>query len=175
VLRIANGRVYDPANGVDGEIRDVCIADGRIVSDVPLEARRIDARGLVVMPGGVDIHCHIAGPKVNLARKLEPEDHRHDVHPRTAFTRSGVGGTVPSTFATGYRYAQLGYTTAMQAAVPPIGARTRWRNSTTRHHRQGYVLMGNNVLLSSCWSRAGSDLRNALAWWFRLQGAPRSS
>ena len=46
MLRIANGRVYDPANGVDGEIRDVCIADGRIVGDVPPEAQRIDARGL---------------------------------------------------------------------------------------------------------------------------------
>ena len=48
--------------------------------------------GMVVMPGGVDIHCHIAGPKVNLARKLQPEDHRHDVHPRTRHTRSGVSG-----------------------------------------------------------------------------------
>ena len=114
MLRIANGRVYDPANGVDGEVRDVCVAGGKIVSDVAPEAKRIDARGLVVMPGGVDIHCHIAGPKVNLARKLQPEDHRTDVHPRTAATRSGVGGTVPSTFATGYRYAMLGYTTAME-------------------------------------------------------------
>ena len=36
----------------------------------PTHAPRIDARGMVVMPGGVDIHAHIAGPKVNLARKL---------------------------------------------------------------------------------------------------------
>ena len=107
MLRIVNGRVHDPANGVEGEVRDICIADGKIVADVPPEARRLDASGLVVMPGGVDIHCHIAGPKVNLARKLQPEDHRHDVHPRTAFTRSGTGGTVPSTFTTGYRYATL--------------------------------------------------------------------
>ena len=31
------------------------------------------------MPGGVDIHCHIAGSKVNAARQLRPEDHRDDV------------------------------------------------------------------------------------------------
>ncbi|HWS63214.1 MAG TPA: amidohydrolase family protein, partial [Steroidobacteraceae bacterium] len=107
MLRIVNGRVYDPANGVDGEVRDVCIADGRIVADVAPEAGRIDARGMAVMPGGVDMHCHIAGSKVNLARKLQPEDHRDDVLARTAVTRSGVGGTVPSTFTTGYRYAML--------------------------------------------------------------------
>ena len=92
-LRIVNGRVYDPINGVDGAVREICIEDGKVVASVPAEARRIDAEGMVVMPGGVDIHCHIAGPKVNLARKVQPEDHRHDVHPRTAVTRSGTGGT----------------------------------------------------------------------------------
>ncbi|MCI0399974.1 MAG: amidohydrolase family protein, partial [Gammaproteobacteria bacterium] len=122
MLRVVNGRVYDPANDVDGKVRDICVQDGKIVESVPEEAKRIDAQGMVVMPGGVDIHCHIAGPKVNLARKLQPEDHRHDVHPGTPFTRSGTGGVVPSTFATGYRYTALGYTTAMEAAVPPIGA-----------------------------------------------------
>ena len=75
-LRIAGGRVYDPANGVAGEVRDVCLSDGKVVEDVPAHAPRIDARGMVVMPGGVDIHAHIAGPKVNAARRLTPEEHR---------------------------------------------------------------------------------------------------
>ena len=75
-LRIAGGRVYDPANGVAGEVRDVCLSDGKVVDDVPAHAARIDARGMVVMPGGVDIHAHIAGPKVNAARRLAPEEHR---------------------------------------------------------------------------------------------------
>ena len=35
MLRIAGGRVYDPANGIAGEVRDVCVQDGRIVADVP--------------------------------------------------------------------------------------------------------------------------------------------
>lgn len=167
MLRIANGRVYDPANGVDGEVRDVCIAEGKIVADVPADAKRIDAGGLVVMPGGVDIHCHIAGPKVNLARKLQPEDHRHDVHPRTAHTRSGVGGTVPSTFTTGYRYALLGYTTAMEAAVPPIGARHTLEelHDTPVIDKGFYVLMGNNVLLYKLLEQGRrEEFRNALAW-----------
>ena len=36
----------------------------------------IDASGLVVMPGGIDMHCHIAGPKVNVARKMRPDEKR---------------------------------------------------------------------------------------------------
>ena len=168
MLRITNGRVYDPANGVDGEVRDVCIAEGKIVADVPPDARCIDASGLVIMPGGVDIHCHIAGPKVNLARKLQPEDHRHDVHLRTRFTRSGVGGTVPSTFATGYRYAMLGYTTAMEAAVPPIAARHTLEelHDTPVIDKGFYALMGNNVLLYKLLEKGRTEeFRNTLAWW----------
>lgn len=167
-FRIINGRVYDPINQIEGEIRDICVQEGRIVDSVPAEARRIDARGMVVMPGGVDIHCHIAGPKVNLARKLQPEDHRFDVHPRTRFTRSGTGGTVPSTFATGYRYAALGYTTAMEAAVPPLGARhtVEELHDTPVIDKGFFVLMGDNLLLYQL-LKAGrhEELQHALAWW----------
>ena len=35
----------------------------------------IDAAGLVVMAGGVDVHSHIVGSKVNAGRKFCPEDH----------------------------------------------------------------------------------------------------
>lgn len=168
MLRIVNGRVYDPANHVEGEIRDICIQGGKIVADVPPEAKRIDATGMVIMPGGVDIHCHIAGPKVNLARKLQPEDHRLDVHPATSFTRSGVGGIVPSTFATGYRYATLGYTTAMEAAVTPIGARHTLEefHDTPIIDKGFYVLLGNNVFLYQLLKEGRRDeFRQAVAWW----------
>ena len=150
-LRIINGKVYDPANNIDGEVREIFVQDGRIVADAPADACTIDARGMVIMPGGVDIHCHIAGPKVNLARKLQPEDHRHDPHPGTLYTRSGTGGTVPSTFATGYRYATLGYTTAMEAAVTPIGARHTLEelHDTPVIDKGFYVLLGNNIFLHS--------------------------
>jgi formylmethanofuran dehydrogenase subunit A len=148
VIRIANGEVYDPINGVDGEVRDVCMEDGRIVAEVA-GGRTIDATGMVVMPGGVDMHCHIAGPKVNLARKMRPEDHRRDVMPRTSITRSGVGGSVPSTFATGYRYAAMGYTTAFDAAVPPLAARHAHEefSDTPVMDKGFFVLMGNNEFI----------------------------
>ena len=174
MLRIVNGRVYDPANNVDGEVRDICIQDGKIVEGVPPEAKRIDAQGMVVMPGGVDIHCHIAGPKVNLARKLQPEDHRHDVHPGTPFTRSGTGGVVPSTFTTGYRYTALGYTTAMEAAVPPIMARHALEelHDTPVIDKGFYVLLGNNVFLYQLLKEGRMDqFRQAVAWWVNVTKA----
>src|ERR1700755_1552800 len=94
-IRITGGAVHDPANDVDGEVRDVCIKDGRVVADVGPGARRIDARGMVVMPGGVDIHAHIAGPKANLARRLTPDARGREPLQRSEILRSGTGGLVP--------------------------------------------------------------------------------
>ena len=107
-LLIKNGFVYDPLNGVDGERMDIAVKDGKIVEKVGRGKKVIDASGMIVMPGGVDIHSHIAGPKVNSGRMLRPEDHFRDFEVKTAKTRSGVGRSVPSTFTTGYRYARMG-------------------------------------------------------------------
>ncbi len=66
-LAIHNGRVIDPALGRDG-IADVVIVDGRIArvgpdeGDMVVEAERIDASGLVVAPGFVDLHTHLREP-----------------------------------------------------------------------------------------------------------------
>ena len=167
-LRIKGGKVYDPANGIDGEVRDVLVRDGRVVDKVSDKARTFNIPGMVVMPGGIDIHCHIAGPKVNLSRKLQPEDHRLDVHPGTDVTRSGVGGVTPSTFATGYRYAMLGYTTAFDAAVPPLAARhvIEEFHDTPVIDKGFYVLLGNNMFLYDLLKQGRKqDFKNAIAWW----------
>jgi formylmethanofuran dehydrogenase subunit A len=172
MLRIAAGRVYDPANGIAGEVRDVCVQDGKIVADVPTHARSIDARGMVVMPGGVDIHAHIAGPAVNAARKLLPEEHRADVLERTAITRAGSGGTVPSTFATGYRYALLGYTTVVEAATPPLAARHTLAElrDTPVIDALFLVLMGNNLPIFELIRSDPARVREAIAWWLQATG-----
>ena len=59
MLKIINGEVYDPANNINGEVREICIENGCIVSSTG-GGQTIDAKGMVVMPGGVDIHAHIA-------------------------------------------------------------------------------------------------------------------
>src|SRR5438445_475581 len=60
MLRITGGQVYDPANGIDGEVKDVCISDGCIVSEID-GGRTIDATGMIVLPGGAGNHTHVAG------------------------------------------------------------------------------------------------------------------
>ena len=54
---------------------------------------------------------------------LMSEDHHGHREPRTELLRSGGGLFTPSTFATGYRYAQMGYTAAFEPAMLPSNAR----------------------------------------------------
>jgi formylmethanofuran dehydrogenase subunit A len=122
---------------------------------------------MVVMPGGVDMHAHIAGPKVNTARKMRPEDHRQDPVKKTSITRSGVGRSIPSTFATGYRYAAMGYTTAFDAAVPPIAARHAHEEFSDIPviDKGFFVLMGNNEFIMQQIAAGESErLRHYVAW-----------
>ena len=67
-------------------------------------------------------------------------------------THSGTMGSVPSTFATGYKYAGLGYTTAFDAAIPPLAARHAHEefDDTPCIDKGFYVLMGNNHYVMQC-------------------------
>src|SRR3970282_2772327 len=95
-LLIKNGFVFDPINGINGEKMDIAIKNGKIVEKVHgHRGKTIDATGLTVMPGGVDIHTHIAGGEVNTGRLMRPEDHIKDTEPKTPLTRSGVGYSTP--------------------------------------------------------------------------------
>src|SRR6476659_5901984 len=64
-IHIKNGRVIDPASKRDAK-GDVFAVDGKIVKSLtPAQkksARVIDAKGLVVCPGLVDIHVHFREP-----------------------------------------------------------------------------------------------------------------
>ncbi len=62
-LVIAGGRVIDPESGLDA-VRNIAISGDRIVaiSAGPLEGKdRVDATGLVVSPGFIDLHRHAVG------------------------------------------------------------------------------------------------------------------
>lgn len=148
MLRIINGTVYDPANGVNGVVRDVCISGGRIVESVE-GGRTIDATGLIVFPGGVDVHTHVAGAALNFARAMIPEDHRRHHVMRTRVCRGGISGATPTTFITGYLYAGLGYTTVNEAAVPILSARHTHEElrDTPIVDKTACVLMANNEIL----------------------------
>ena len=169
-VRLAGGRLYDPLNGIDGEIRDVWIEDGRIVPP-PADGRAdetFDITGSVVMAGGIDMHSHIAGGKVNIARLLMGEEHRSHVHRRDRGFACGSGVATPDTFTTGYAYARMGYTMAFEPAMLPANARQV-------HHEAGdipiidrgaYVLLGSEDFLLTHLAR-GADrelMRDYVAW-----------
>ncbi len=167
--RLAGGTVIDPANGPTA-VRDVWVRGGIVVAPPAdgLADRTFDVSGLAVMPGGVDIHAHVAGPKVNTARKLRPEDRRDSPPlPRTPVLRGGTLGSTPTTFATGYLYAGLGYTTVFDAAVPPLSARHAHEefHDTPLVDKGFYVLAGNNHYVLEQVRRGEHErLRHFLAW-----------
>jgi dihydroorotase len=76
-LHIKNGRLIDPANGIDA-VQDLFIADGRIaaVGSAPegfSAERTIDASGLVVAPGLVDLSARLREPGYEYKATLESE------------------------------------------------------------------------------------------------------
>jgi dihydroorotase len=72
-LHIKDGRVIDPASGRDA-IGDVYVADGRIVDALREKAERvIDAKGLVVAPGFIDLSARLREPGQEYKATLESE------------------------------------------------------------------------------------------------------
>ncbi len=180
---ITGGTLYDPQNGIDGVVADVWMADGRIIAPPAGGAatanQTIVASGMVVMPGGVDMHTHVAGPKLSLGRLLRPEEARRSRSQRRdddmvgVTQESGPMSTVPGAGETGRRYAAMGYTTIVEAAVPPLFARQTHLelNAIPYLDRAFLTLMGNNALLLDALRKGDRTLlRESVAW---LLGAAR--
>ncbi|RZU02707.1 formylmethanofuran dehydrogenase subunit A [Rivibacter subsaxonicus] len=173
LLHIRGGHVVDPANGVD-TIRDLFVRDGRIVDaprDEPADTT-LDAGGCVVMAGGIDLHSHIGGGKVNLARLLMNEDHRRGLDPlpppANPLERDSGGLVTPGTLATGYRYAEMGYTAAFEPAMVASNARHAHleMGDVPILDHGAYVMQGNDELFLELLAR-GEDferLRDLVGW-----------
>jgi len=169
MLRITGGKVYDPANGIDGQIKDLCVDDhGRFVQSVD-GGRTIDATGMIVFPGGVDVHTHVAGGAINFARAMMPEDHRRtQAFIRTKSRRSGLGGMAPTTFATGYLYAGMGWTTVNEAAVPVLSARHTHEELADIPilDKASLTLMANNEIMLDQMAKGEFErARQVVAWY----------
>lgn len=120
---LKNGIVYDPANGINGEKKDIMVKDDIIVDKVSANAKVIDVTNKIVMPAGVDPHAHVAGPKLVVGRLYRPEDSRRGVSQKTKVIRPESGFSIPSCPTTGYRYSRLGYGTVVEAAMPALEAK----------------------------------------------------
>ena len=78
-LLIKGGRIVDPARGVNS-IGDLAVVDGLISHDtasLPVSTRVIDATGLLVVPGLIDVHVHARGQR-ELADGTVTEDADRD-------------------------------------------------------------------------------------------------
>jgi len=71
-LHIKNGRVVDPASGKDA-VGDVFVVDGRISGETGKADRVIDAKGLVVSPGFIDLSARLREPGFEYKATLESE------------------------------------------------------------------------------------------------------
>ena len=71
-LQIRNGRVIDPASGRDAAA-DVFVSEGRISEEFPKADRVIDAKGLVVAPGFIDLAARLREPGYEYKATLESE------------------------------------------------------------------------------------------------------
>ena len=165
-LCVRGGTVYDPTNQVDGAVMDVWIDGGKIVPRPADGAagKVLDARGYVVFPGGVDMHTHLVGPKVNAARGLRPEVKRG----------AGESGPTPSTRQTGLKYASLGFTTVIDAAVAPFFARqAHLELADTPLIDKGFLaLISDNLfVLDAVRDRDGDRLDAFVSWLLTTVGA----
>lgn len=171
LTKLSGGRIYDPANGIDGEVRDLFVRDGRILHEAPsgeTPKQTYDLDGKLVMAGAIDLHTHIGGGKVNIARSMLPDDQRGRPRERTALTRSGGGHAAPSTLAAGYRYAEMGYTSCFEPAILPVNARQAHMEmaDTPMVDTGGYAMLGNDDLLLQLMSEgAGQDVINDYVAW----------
>jgi len=167
-LCIRGGLVVDPQQGADS-VRDLFVQDGRIVAPLPAVDEEIDATGCVVMAGGIDMHTHIGGGKVNLARLLLPEDHRNTpARPPSALELASCGSCTPGTLLTGYRYVEMGYTAAFEPAMMAANARHAHMEmgDTPILDHGAYVMLGNDELLLEMLAR-GEDferIRDYTGW-----------
>ncbi|MBV8536073.1 MAG: formylmethanofuran dehydrogenase subunit A [Alphaproteobacteria bacterium] len=177
ITRLSGGRIFDPANGVNGDIRDLYVDGGRVVAAPPggKADQAYDVRGKVVMAGGIDIHSHIAGGKVNLARLLMSDDHRDGLALHGSFTRSGSGVATPSSFVTGYRYAEMGYTAAFEPAMVPSNARSTHLEMADLPivDKGTYVMLGNDEFLLDLLARGADQERinDYVGWMIRATAA----
>ncbi|MGB8275719.1 MAG: formylmethanofuran dehydrogenase subunit A [Alphaproteobacteria bacterium] len=169
LVKLAGGRVYDPANGTDGEARDIYVRDGRIVAKPKgTPDQTFDVTGKVVMAGAIDLHSHIAGGKMNIARALLPEHHAKAHEERTKLRRSGSGHATPTSHITGYHYAQMGYTAAFEPAMVPVNTRQAHLEMADIPiiDKGGYVMMGSDDLLLRMLAAEASQkqINDYVAW-----------
>ena len=170
-VKLSGGIIYDPAHQIDGEQKDLYIIDGKITHHLPDHekvTRTHNVNDCIVMAGAIDLHTHIGGGKVNIARTMMLEDQHAHPHHGNEVCRAGSGHIAPSTFTTGYRYAEMGYSACFEPAVLPVNARQAHMEmaDTPMVDKGGYVLLGNDDFLLNMIQSGASQaaINDYVAW-----------
>lgn len=152
ITRLKNGKLYDPAHGKNGLVQDIYIRNGRII-DKPADSEKIDhifdLTGKVVMAGAIDMHSHIGGGKMNIARMMLPEyqETKNYSEPEAHVCGPNCShNATPNTVDTGFRYIEMGYTAAFEPALLPVNARQTHleMGDTPMIDKGGYAMLGND-------------------------------
>jgi formylmethanofuran dehydrogenase subunit A len=154
------GRVFDPTTGEHDVRRDIWIDGDQVVDLRSVDAHQIslaksiDVSDCVLMAGGIDLHTHIGGGKMTIARMLLPE------HRPSEF--------LPNTWATGNAYASMGYSAAFEPAMIACNARQAHAEMADTPHLDtgAYVLLGNETLLLRLLSQSAPQalINDYVAW-----------
>lgn len=162
MIELANAIIVDPLHPASGQRTSLYIQGDQFVAkpNTPFDPtcdQRIDLEGALVLAGGIDIHTHIGGGKVNLARLL------------MAKTIPVEQRTVWPTIQTGLKYAQMGYTACFEPAMLLSTARhTHLELADTPILDHGaYIVLGNEDWLLPLLADPKCDsqmLQNLVAW-----------
>ena len=149
ITLLKNGKIIDPAHKKDGVVEDIYIRDGKIIAkpDANEKISQVyDLNGKIIMSGAIDMHSHIGGGKVNIARMLLPEFREYTEPEAHICTPSCSHHATPTTTETGFKYIEMGYTAAFEPAMMPINA------------RQTHLEMGDVPLIDKgCYAMLGND------------------
>lgn len=144
-IHLRNGHVFDPANRVYNKKKDVFIQDGKVVKSLKKKADQIvNCTDKIIMPGAIDLHTHIGGGKVNIARLMLQEFHNNSDRDYDL-----TADFVPSTLKTGLQYIGMGYTSCFEPALLPMNARQSHLEMADIPFvdKGGYALLGNDDYL----------------------------
>ena len=149
---LKNGRLYDPAQQKNGVQEDIYIAQGCIIAkplDMSKVTKTFDLSGKIVMAGAIDMHSHIGGGKINIARMMLPEfqeSKKYSEPEAHICTPNCSHHATPNTTDTGFRYIEMGYTAAFEPALMPVNARQAHLEmaDTPMIDKGGYAMLGND-------------------------------
>ena len=195
VTCLKNGCIIDPKSQNPIRLADIWIENGRIISDKASaisahsnhSAQSVDITeldGRLVMAAGIDMHSHIAGGKVNLARQImaserADSDFLHNnsrqnppnLRLRRDMARPLYDELTPTSAATAYRYSEMGYAAAFEPAMLAANARQTHRElgDIPMLHRGVYVTLGNEEFFLRLLAEGASQeqINDYVAWMMR--------